>query len=80
MLTIPDDVAEAAHMSGPEAAQELALTLFGQERLTIGQASRLAGLSQRAFQQLLGARKIPIHYGVEEFREDLDTLRELGRI
>jgi predicted HTH domain antitoxin len=61
------------------APQELALTLFQQERLTLAQASHLAGMSQLEFQALLAQRQIPIHYGIEEFREDLETLRRVNR-
>src|SRR5580693_5346175 len=71
-----DEVLAAAHMSEPELRQELALALFQQERLTLAQASRLAEMGQLAFQELLADRRIPIHYGVEEFREDLRTLRQ----
>jgi predicted HTH domain antitoxin len=78
-VTIPDEVLAAAHISGLELKQELALTLFQQERLTLAQASRLAELDQLAFQGLLAERKIPIHYGVAEFREDLQNLREMDR-
>jgi predicted HTH domain antitoxin len=78
-VTIPDEVLTAAHISEPELRQELALTLFQQERLTLAQASRLAEMGQLAFQALLAERQIPIHYGVEEFREDLRTLRQTDR-
>jgi predicted HTH domain antitoxin len=79
-VTIPDEVLAAAHISGPELKQELALTLFQQERLTLAQASRLAEIGQLAFQALLAGRQIPIHYAIEEFHEDLRTLRQMGRI
>jgi len=79
-VTIPDEVLVAARMSEPELRQELALTLFRQERLTLAQASRLAGMGQLDFQSLLAERQIPIHYGVEEFREDLRTVRHMGRL
>jgi predicted HTH domain antitoxin len=79
-VTIPDEILVAAHISEPELKQELALTLFQRERLTLAQASRLADLSQLAFQRLLAERQIPIHYGVEEFDEDLRTLRKMGRL
>lgn len=79
-MTISDDVLAAAHMSEPEIRRELALALFQQEKLTLGQARRLAGLSHLDFQALLAERQIPIHYGVEEFRQDLRTLREMGRL
>jgi len=75
-ITLPDEVLRAAHISEAELKQELALTLFQQDRLTLAQASRLAQMSQLAFQALLAERQIPIHYGVEEFREDLRTLRQ----
>jgi len=74
-VTISDELLTAAHISEPELKQELALTLFQQDRLTLAQASRLAELGQLAFQALLADRQIPIHYGVEEFREDLRSLR-----
>lgn len=79
-VTIPDEVLAAAHMSEPELKRELALTLFQQERLTLAQASSLAEMDQLTFQALLADRQIPIHYGVEEFREDVRTLHELGRL
>jgi len=79
-VTIPDEVLAAAHMSEPELKRELALTLFQRERLTLAQASRLAEMDQLTFQALLADRQIPIHYGVEEFREDIRTLHELGRL
>ena len=78
-VTISDDVLSAAHISEPELKQELALTLFQQERLTLAQASRVAEMSQLAFQALMAERQIPIHYGVDEFREDLRTLHQTER-
>ena len=44
------------------------------EEVTLGQAAEVAGLSQSAFLRELGRRKIPLHYGVEEFSRDLSTL------
>jgi len=79
-VTIPDEVLTAAHITEPELRRELALTLFQQERLTLAQASRLAEMGQLAFQALLAKREIPIHYGTEEFHDDLRTLRQMGRL
>ena len=53
---------------------EIAVLLFEQEKITLGTASQFAGMNQLEFQQILGKRKISIHYGVEEFRQDLKTL------
>lgn len=79
-LYIPDEVLAAAHITELELKRELALTLFQQERLTLGRASDLAGMSQRDFQCLLADRRIPMHYGVEEFKQDLETIRQMGRL
>jgi predicted HTH domain antitoxin len=76
LVTISDEIVTAAHISEPEVKQELALALFQQERLTLAQASRLAEMTQLAFQALLADRQIPIHYGVEEFREDVRSFRQ----
>jgi predicted HTH domain antitoxin len=48
--------------------------------VTIALASRLAEMTQREFQHLLAERHIPVHYGIDEFRQDLQTLREIGRL
>jgi len=79
-LTIPDEVIAAAGITEPELKREIALALFQQDRLTLAQASTLAEMSQREFQSLLGERRIPVHYGMEEFQQDLETLRQMGRI
>ena len=79
-IVIPDEILLTTHMSVDEVKQELAVLLFLKDKLTLGQASQLAGMSQIQFQHLLASRKIPVHYDVAEFESDLRTLREMGRI
>ena len=79
-VTISGDILTAARISEPELKREISLALFQQERLTLAQASGLAELSQREFQRLLAGRHVPIRCGVEEFEQDVRTLRELGRL
>jgi predicted HTH domain antitoxin len=67
-------------MSESELLQEIAILLFQKEKLTLGQASQMAAVSQLQFQHLLASRQIPIHYDVEDFEADLKTLQEMGRI
>jgi predicted HTH domain antitoxin len=78
-LTIPDEILQTTRMTAAELSQEIAVLLFQKEKLTLGQASRLAGMSQLQFQHLLASRQIPVHYDVAEFEEDLKTLQELKR-
>lgn len=79
-VVIPDEILYTTRMTAAELMQEVALLLYQKEKLTLGQASRLAGMSQLQFQFLLASRQIPIHYDVAEFEADLQTLREMGRL
>jgi len=74
-VVIPDEIVQATRMSEGELKQEIALMLFHQQKLTLGRASRLAGMSRLQFQHLLASRQIPVHYDVAEFEEDLKTLK-----
>jgi predicted HTH domain antitoxin len=78
-ITIPDEILRAARMSEEELRQEMAVLLFQKDKLTLGKASRLAGMDRLRFQHLLASRDIPVHYDIEEFEQDLATLRDLGR-
>lgn len=73
-VVISDETLQAARLSAEELQQELALLLYRQDRLTLGQASRLAQMSQARFQHLLASREIPVHYDETEFEADLRTL------
>jgi len=77
-LVIPNEIIHTTRMTEAELMQEIAIMLFQKEKLTLGQASRLAQVSQLQFQFLLASRQIPIHYDVAEFEADLQTLQELG--
>ncbi len=79
-VIVPDDILAATRMTETEMRQEIAVMLFQQEKLTLAQASRFAGMHRVAFQHLLASRQIPVHYGVEDFEQDIQTLREMGRL
>lgn len=79
MLIIEDSVLQAANMSEQELKVELAVMLYAQNRLSFGQARKLAGMGYFEFEKLLFDRNIPAHYDVEEFKEDLKTIELLRR-
>jgi predicted HTH domain antitoxin len=79
-IEIPREVLHVARMTPEELRQELAVHLFQQGKLSFGKAREVAGTTAWAFQQLLGGRGIPVHYDVEDYEQDLKTLKELGRI
>ena len=74
IVEIPDQVINQSGLSAGEILLKVAIVLFQEEKLTLGQASRLAGLHQFEFQKELAARNIPVHYGEEDYQNDLKTI------
>lgn len=79
-LEIPQVVLDAAQMNTHDLRLELALTLYAQQRLSLGKARELAGLTLWEFRQWLGLRRIEAHYDDADLQDDVNTLRELGRL
>jgi len=80
VIEIPREIVHVTGMTPQMLKRELALYLFEQDKLSFGKARELAEMTVWEFQQLLGSRGIQIHYGVEDYEEDLATLEELGRL
>ena len=77
-LVLEDETLAAACMTADEIKLELALSLYARERLTLGQAARVAGISAWQFQQALAARRIAAHYDVTDLEADRKQLERLG--
>ncbi len=75
---LPQSILDSARLTVPELKVEIAVLLYQQRRLSIGKARELAGMTLWQFRQLLASRKIGPHYGIEDYQEDMTTLRELG--
>lgn len=80
VIEIPREISQAARMSSEELKRELAIHLFEEGKLSFGKARSLAAMTIWEFQQLLGSRGIVVHYNIEDYEEDLETLKRLGRI
>ena len=77
LLEISDTIIEKSGMTNSELLLRLAILLFEEEKLTLVQASQLAGLHQIQFQKELAKRKIPVHYGKEELLADMETISKM---
>lgn len=77
-LILEDETLAAARMSPEELKLELALSLYARERLTLGQAARVAGVSQWRFQQVLAGRGMAVHYDEAELKADRAQLERRG--
>jgi len=76
-VKLPDDLVERKN-PGREALEALALEGYRSGALSHYQASQLLGLSRFAFDGFLKERGIYDHaFGVEDLKQDEETLREL---
>ena len=78
LLTIPDDILSSLDMNEDELLLELAVALYAAQKISFGKARRLAGLDWYRFREILADRKIPAHYEIEQFEEDLNNLHSLS--
>ena len=68
-----------ASLDGQRFRLELAVSLFDRELVSIGVASRIAGLSVGEMIDELGRRRIPVvRYSGEEFAEEVKYVRDLA--
>ena len=79
-IEISDQILDKLSITREEVKLEVAVALYAREILTLEQASKMAEVGQLKFQQILGERKIPMHYSKEDFEVGLKTLSKLGRI
>ena len=67
-----------ANLDSPGVRLELAVSLFDREQVSIGVASRIAGLSVSETIDELGRRRIPVaRYSGDEFAEEMKYVRGL---
>ena len=79
-VVITDDILSAAGISSEELKLEIAIVLFEKYKISTGKARRLAGMNLIEFRRELASRGICLHYDVEDFQEDLKTLKRLGEL
>jgi predicted HTH domain antitoxin len=77
-VVIPEQYLHASHLTPQELKREIAVMLYSQDRLTLGQASELAEMGQEQFLHLLASREIAIHYDEADLARDLDTVTTLA--
>jgi predicted HTH domain antitoxin len=81
-IEIPEKVIKILGLRESEVGEmfkrELSAYFFERNLLSFGQARQFAGLSVWDFLGFLRERKIPLHYDLTEYDEDLKTIRELS--
>lgn len=74
IIPLPEQV--ESRLTTQDAALHLALGLFVDQRVTLGRAAEVAGLSQSEFLQELGRRRISVHYDESDALADIATVRD----
>lgn len=75
VVEIPSDIARALRLPPADAEREvqkeLALALYARQILPLGKARKLAGMTRRDFEALLGERRVPRAYTEEDLSDDI---------
>ncbi len=77
VLEISDKLMKQAGFSEKDLLLQLAIFLFREEKLTLGQAAELAKMHQTSFQMKLSEMNIPVHYSEEDYQHDKATIKDL---
>ena len=80
IIEVPENIAATLRIPsnkdiGKELKKELALHLYEEGILSFGNAMKLAEMGVVEFHLLLGERKIPRHYGIDQYEEDIATVQ-----
>jgi predicted HTH domain antitoxin len=73
-LIISGNILEGLKISPAELMIDIAVYLYDKEKLSMGQAKKLAGLTQIEFQKELSKNGVLIKYDIEDFEKDLKNL------
>ncbi len=76
-VVISDEMLRAAQLDEAEFRVELAIWLYQQQRLSLGQAIEWSGVDRLEFQQRLRERDIAIHYDEADLGQDLQAITDL---
>ena len=76
-IELPDPI--IGKMEAEDLLRDLAVGMYVARHLTLGQAAKLASLSQGEFQKVLGRRDVSTHYDLDDLAQDLQASAQLSR-
>lgn len=79
-LELDDAIIQSTGLTADELRLELALRLYQEEKISMGQGGHLSGLGAIRFQQELGKRNIPVNFSEGDLLHDVEMLRKAGRL
>lgn len=72
-ITIPDQA--LSDISAADLLIEVAVYLYDKERLSMGQARKLAGMDILSFQKALADRNVYLKYSEKDLADDIKNLK-----
>lgn len=81
-IDLPTDILLAADISVTNASDDikkyLALFMLKERRLSFGKACELAEMDKLDFMEYAGSKNISLNYDIQDYEEDLETIRGLS--
>ncbi|WP_026628266.1 UPF0175 family protein [Dyadobacter alkalitolerans] len=77
LLELDDQIIQSTGLSQEQLRIELAIQLYEQGKITVGQGGRMTSMGSIKFQQELGKRHISSNYDQDDLDADLKTLSNL---
>lgn len=82
-VELPVELLKVAKVKKEHAGKELrkivALELYRENAISLGKAAEVSGLSVAEFMEMSAKREIPLHYRMEDMREDLKWAKEIRK-
>ena len=76
-VELPDKHLQGLPITADRLKLEAGIGFYASGEMTLGQAARLAGVSQTQFLHELGKRRICLNYSLEDLEKDLKTVDTL---
>jgi predicted HTH domain antitoxin len=77
LLELDDQIIQSTGLSQEQLRVELAIQLYEQGKITVGQGGRMTGMGSIKFQHELGKRQVASAYDKDDLDSDLQTLSKL---
>jgi predicted HTH domain antitoxin len=76
VIDLPDHLLKGITLTPEVARLDLAIGLYLDNRVTLGQGAGIAGIAATAFLEELGRHCVPVHYDLEDLRQDAQIVAE----
>ena len=80
VIELDDSIIKSTGLSPDDLKLELALQLYQDRKISLGQGGQLSGLGSVQFQRELGKRQITLNYDLMDLADDIDSLKKQGRL